>query len=388
MNNNKQKSSALTFGRMLFKGAFVFNPVLTQAIGLCPIVAIAFSVKPAASLSLVLAFLLIVNEQLTCLFFRKFPRWLRVCCYLALSTAIVVAAMLIFESLSSALTSAMGIYLPLLSVNSLAVIRCEKFAVTSADSRPLKTASLMCFFDALSASIGYAAVILACALIRSAFASGSLFGGIRFSGMAMPFGGLLVLGFLAAFHKLIVIKIFPEENVNAFDLSKVSRKPLLVDPGLHATEGTVKLTEEPFTEKDKQRLAEEEAERIQAQQEAERLAKEAEEARIQAEEAKKAAENAPPVVGMYLPDAPVEVIPLPTAVETEAVEAVQETPDVQPEESVTDEADDPFIDYSFEYDEAYSSAPIDLDDADALVAIPIEETDITEADSAQGEVDE
>lgn len=253
----RQSSTAdkLTPGRMLFKGAFIYNPVLTQAIGLCPIAAAAYNVKAAGILSAALTALMIINELFACLVICKLPRWLRVSFYLALSTSLLAAFMSLFDVTNPGISGIAGIYLPLLAVNSLMVVRCEKFAVTASQGREKKRAALYCLFDALSASLGYAAVILAVAFIRQQLLNGELLG-LRIpqlpkiSAMAMPFGGLLVLGFLAAVHKMVIKRFFPLEPTDSFDISTSLKAPLLTDPGIRAREGTARLMDEPFTQKD------------------------------------------------------------------------------------------------------------------------------------------
>ena len=120
------KKKGLTLPKMLFKGAFVYNPVLTQAIGVCTVVAICFTLKISIIVSLHLAFILVVNEILASLFLKKLSRWMRIVRYMLISTLLLLPMMLVFDRSFSQLNAAMGIYLPLLAVNSLVVIRCEK----------------------------------------------------------------------------------------------------------------------------------------------------------------------------------------------------------------------------------------------------------------------
>ncbi len=244
---------------MIFKGAFVFNPVLTQAIGICPIVAVAYTVKAAVMLSGTLAVLMLLCEYFSAFVLYKLPRWLRVVCYLAFSTALLSAVMPVLDVISPETSSALGVYLPLLSVNSLVVIRCEKFAVKSTIGMKNTQKLLYCLIDCASACVGYAAVIIIVAFIRQQLSAGKFLGfgaGVLppLSVMATPFGGLVVLCFVAAVHKAIIKKFFPDEPTEVFDFSSALKMPLVYDPGIRARDSGSKLTQEPFTRKDNLRI--------------------------------------------------------------------------------------------------------------------------------------
>ena len=46
---NKNNSQKLSFSLAVFKGSFIHNPVLTQVLGVCPIVAAATTLKNAVN---------------------------------------------------------------------------------------------------------------------------------------------------------------------------------------------------------------------------------------------------------------------------------------------------------------------------------------------------
>ena len=228
---NKQKdenvqTQKLKFSTALFKGGLIYNPVLTQAIGICPIVAAATTLKNAAVLSLVLAVSLIICETAASLALKKIERNIRVCLYCLIAS---VPTLLSMAVLSDKTLSALGVFLPLISVNAIIVIRCEKFAV--------KTSVRNSFLDAVASSLGFAAVAVIVGFFRELFSFGTVFS-VKvsslpvFSALALPFGGLVILGFLAAAHKALVMNRFENELTDTFNFSKVFEKPVLRDPGL------------------------------------------------------------------------------------------------------------------------------------------------------------
>ncbi len=224
MSKNKRKAPKLKFTTALFKGSFIHNPVLTQIIGICPIIAAATTVKNALAISLVTALLLILCEAITSLLLKKISRWVRISVYTVASVLFVAA----LEALAHSFTSGLGIYLYLLCVNGLIVIRCEKFAS--------KTTLRNSVIDAVACSVGFSVVAVIVGAVREFITYGTLFpaeGTLpKTSAAALPFVGLMLLGILAAVHKAFVIRFYPSEEVDTFSLSSVTEKTVFKDPGL------------------------------------------------------------------------------------------------------------------------------------------------------------
>lgn len=272
---DKKEKGGLTLPKMLFKGSFVHNPVLTQAIGICTIVAICFTLKISLIVSLNLAVILLINEIAASLILKKLSRWMRIICYMLLSTVLLVPVMLILDKSYSQLNASMGIYLPLLAVNSLIVIRCEKYAV--------KNSIKLSVFDALSAGLGYAVTAIIVGGVRELVAYGTLMGRTvtdmpRYSGMALPFGGLIVLGFTAAFHKWFIKKYFSDQPTNTFPLRTAFDTPLIKEEGLNITTGSLSILNDPVVTKEEALALKAEADEAEASQENEAKTTEADKA--------------------------------------------------------------------------------------------------------------
>ena len=236
------KDNGLSFGKMLFKGAFIFNPILTQAIGICSVVAIATNIRTALALSATLSLLLIANEILAALLFKRLSRWVRVALYMLTSTAVLLPIMLYLDENHSDIFASMGIYLGLLAVNSLIVIRCETFAV--------KNKLRYAFVDAFSASLGFSVVTIILSAIREYIAYGTLYSAPvssfpKYIGLAMPFGGLIVLGFMAAFHKWLIQKKFRGQPTNTFNLRSALEIPAFKEEGIKITRGSLSFFHDP-----------------------------------------------------------------------------------------------------------------------------------------------
>ncbi len=230
----KKKSSkpVLSLSTALFKGSFVHNPVLTQIIGICPIVGAATTVMNGLCLAIGVIAVLTVSEALTSLLLKKVPRWVRMGIYTLISLVTVLLCDRYIFSLTADSGAGLGIYFYLLCVNALTVIRCEKFAC--------KTTAVNAVTDGVAAGIGYGVIAIAVGAAREYMAYGTLFASSdaipRSPHFSMPFIALVILGFLAAGHKWLLIKFYPEEIRDTFSMDAAFEKPVRKDPGLFGRE--------------------------------------------------------------------------------------------------------------------------------------------------------
>lgn len=200
--------------------ALIKNPVLFEAIGIAPVVAMAVSVKTAIMLSVISTAELIIIESFTCLCLKKIKHWFRVLIYALFGVFINVPLFMFFTKIAPNETANVSIFIPLIAVNSLVALHCERVAVR----KSLKDTLV----DAVSASVGYVFIVFVTAIIREILGSGTFYGyslklPVRLSGLLLPFGGFLLLGFIAALFKRIIKKGYPDENPEAaFNLSEIS----------------------------------------------------------------------------------------------------------------------------------------------------------------------
>ena len=201
-------SNKISFKDVFIKGAVIYNPVLIQLVGLCPVVAASTTLARATMLSAVLCIELIVTCIVASAFFKGIPRWVRVPLYLIIGTAIICPILWYVETRSLInLSLGMKIYIPLIAVNSMTAVHCEQFSV--------KNSVRLSFYDAAAAGIGASIIFIIVGAVRELL-GGSSIGGmsvnlpITFKGMALPFGCLILLGFLAAALRSFVARVYPE----------------------------------------------------------------------------------------------------------------------------------------------------------------------------------
>lgn len=203
-------SNNISFKDVFIKGAVIYNPVLIQLVGLCPVVAASTTLARAVMLSVVLCIELIVTCVIASAFFKNIPRWVRVPLYLIIGTAIICPVLWYIETRSLInLSLGMKIYVPLIAVNSMTAVHCEQFSV--------KNSVRLSFYDAAAAGVGASIVFVIVGAVRELLGNSAIGGmqvnlPITFKGMALPFGCLILLGFMAAALKSFVAKFYHESS--------------------------------------------------------------------------------------------------------------------------------------------------------------------------------
>lgn len=215
--------------------AVIKNPVLFEAIGLAPVVAMSVSLKTAIMLSVVSVAELIIIESFACLCLKKLKSSFRVLIYAILGVLINIPIFMFFNHFAPNETANVSIFLPIVAVNSLIALHCERVAVKKGFSDTL--------IDAFSAGVGYVFIVFIVGTIRELLGSGTIYGidinlPVKFTALTAPFGGFLVLGFAAALFKQLIHKKYPDEKPeSAFNLSEISESHI---------EGIKDLFEEDF----------------------------------------------------------------------------------------------------------------------------------------------
>lgn len=192
----------------VLRGAWLDNPMLVQAIGLTPAILATTSLRMALWFSLVTTVHLLICEIVASLWLKKWHSWARTAVYFALGIVLAFGAGLLFELWGGMVGQTdvvdllvLRAILPLMATSSIAAVRCERFAVYNNLRASLR--------DALTNAVGFTGVMIIMALLREGLGHGSLFGielteTMRIRGFWMPFGGFLLLGFLAAALKTLL----------------------------------------------------------------------------------------------------------------------------------------------------------------------------------------
>ena len=171
------------------------NLVLTQAIGICPIIAAGVTLQNGVTLTACTAAVLLPLSLLMPLIGNRLPRWLRPVLYVLLAALALVGVSYLLETrISPELYARLYAFIPLIAVNML---RAHSATMTRT-MHPVET-----IIEALGSTIGFGAVICIISAIREMTISATLWGkpigsGVTLPEAAAPFAAFIMLGFMSA----------------------------------------------------------------------------------------------------------------------------------------------------------------------------------------------
>ena len=179
----------------LKKGILEENPIFSQAIALCPVLAVTTSVVNGIGLGVATLIVLLCSTWVVCLVRQFIPPQVRIPCFIVISATFTTVVSLLMEAFFPALNDALGIFIPLIVVNCLILARMEAFAA--------KNPLLVTFFDSLGMGLGFTAALALIGVVREVLGMGTVFGFAVIPEavppnvlMILPPGGFFVLGVL------------------------------------------------------------------------------------------------------------------------------------------------------------------------------------------------
>ncbi len=172
------------------------NPIVERGLVLAPIVVTCTSLNNALILSGAFAVITILTIFITWFVPKNIPYTFRVILNAALASLIFVPISALILHKQPNVIYSLGVYLPLLTTNSLIVQKSE--------SRYHKEKLSVMLVQLLTASLGFAAIAVIIGTVREILGKGTLLGKpLAFitqttPALLLPFGGFILLGFLAA----------------------------------------------------------------------------------------------------------------------------------------------------------------------------------------------
>ena len=153
---------------LIKKGLIKDNPTFVLVLGMCPTLGTTTSALNGMGMGLATLVVLTLSNIVISATARFIPDKVRIPCYIIVVATFVTLVQMVVQAFMPPLYDALGIFLPLIVVNCIALGRAEMFANknTIGDS----------FFDGLGMGIGYTMVLTAMALVRELFGAGSILG--------------------------------------------------------------------------------------------------------------------------------------------------------------------------------------------------------------------
>lgn len=187
------------------QGILPENPVYRQLLGLCPTLAVTNGMKPALTMAVCVAFVLVCANVVISLIRNLLKPHLRIVVFtLTIATFVTVADRLLAAYMFQ-MSKTLGPYIPLIIVNCLIICRCE----VCASKQNVTTAAA----DALGQAIGFGLALASIAAVREILGTGMLMGFRVMPAfwpdwvvMVLPPGAFITLGLLLGLVNYIDLK--------------------------------------------------------------------------------------------------------------------------------------------------------------------------------------
>lgn len=180
---------------VFLRGVWRENPVLVNALGLCPTLAVTNSVANSLVMGLATMFVLVGSSFLVSNVRKYVPNQVRISTYILIIATFVTVADMALEALVPTVHRALGAFIALIVVNCMILGRQEAFA----SRNPVGKSVL----DAIGTGLGFTIVLLMMGVPREVLGSGTILGvpvmGPAFEPwviMILPPGGFLMIGIL------------------------------------------------------------------------------------------------------------------------------------------------------------------------------------------------
>ena len=182
------------FIQLLKDGIYNKNPVLVQVLALCPLLAVKTSATNAITMGLSTTAVMICASSAISLIRKLMPSEIRIATSVVVVAGFVTILQLLLEAYAPQnVSEALGIYIPLITVNCIVFARVEAFAS--------KNKILPSMVDALGMGLGFTLGLFIVGVIREFLGSGSIFGyeliheqSVHVLIMIMPPGAFFTLG--------------------------------------------------------------------------------------------------------------------------------------------------------------------------------------------------
>lgn len=185
-----------TASERFLNGILPENPVYRQLLGLCPVLAVTNGLKPAMTMAMATAFVLISANIIVSLIRSLLKPHLRILVFTLTIATFVTLVDRFLAAFMYDMSKQLGPYVPLIIVNCLIISRCEICAS--------KQGVFTAISDAVGMSLGFALALASIAGVREMLGSGSLFGftilpesmWANWGIMVLPPGAFLAMGVL------------------------------------------------------------------------------------------------------------------------------------------------------------------------------------------------
>ena len=128
----------MNFNKQLKDGLIYQNPVLVQVLGMCSTMAITTSFFNGLGMGVSVLIILTLSNIFISLLRKIIPNEVRIACYIVVIAGFVTCVDLLLKAFVPALSSSLGVFIPLIVVNCIILGHCSSTSpsTTSPSTRP------------------------------------------------------------------------------------------------------------------------------------------------------------------------------------------------------------------------------------------------------------
>ncbi len=183
------------------------NPILSQLVGLCSVLAISSTLKNSVTMAVAVMIVTILSNIFISLLRKIIPSKIRIPIYIVIIATFVTIIDLVLHAYLPDMYKQLGLFIPLIVVNCMILARAESFAS--------KNNVFYSMIDGFASGLGYAIAICALGFVRELIGAGSIWGKQIFQGASLfvlPPGAFIVLGIFVAIFNIYLLKSKKKEE--------------------------------------------------------------------------------------------------------------------------------------------------------------------------------
>lgn len=144
----------------------VKNPIFVLLLGMCPSLAVTTSIDNALGMTVAVTLVLMLTNLVVSLIRKLIPTEIRLPVYIIIIATFVTCVSLLVEAYAYSLYEALGIFLPLITVNCIVLGRAEAFASRNSVGHSV--------LDGLASGLGFGLGLFAISFFRELLGTGNI----------------------------------------------------------------------------------------------------------------------------------------------------------------------------------------------------------------------
>jgi len=153
---------------VLLKPIWDNNPIALQVLGVCSALAVTSKLETALVMCIALTVVTAFSNLLISLIRNQIPSSIRIIVQMTIIASLVIVVDQVLKAYAFETAKQMSVFVGLIITNCIVMGRAEAYA--------MKNGPVMSFFDGIGNGLGYSVILIAVAVVRELFGSGSILG--------------------------------------------------------------------------------------------------------------------------------------------------------------------------------------------------------------------